>query len=93
MAFTKGATVRIAGYFKRNAVYTDPTTVTLKVKDPSGNISTYTYAAGEITKESTGIYYKDVVLDESWTWKARYETTGPVETAVEIEMQVEVSEF
>jgi hypothetical protein len=36
----------------------DPTTIVLKVKNPAGSTTTYTYPT-HITKESTGVYYYD----------------------------------
>jgi hypothetical protein len=60
---------------------TDPTTVTLKVKDPSGNVTTYTYANAEITKSATGIYTKSITIDEGGKWTFGYIATGTVATA------------
>ena len=53
--YEKGETVRITGTFTVSDVATDPTTVTLKVQNPAGTETTYTYAAGEITKSATGV--------------------------------------
>src|SRR5688572_22094138 len=54
----------------------DPTTITLKVLDPSGNTDTYTFAGGTVSKDSTGSYYKDVTVDEAGRWLAWWESTG-----------------
>ena len=81
--YDKGDLVRLSATFTVSSTNTDPTTVTLKVQDPSGNTATYTYAAAEITKSATGQYYKDVSIDEGGTWYYRWEGTGTVITAGE----------
>jgi hypothetical protein len=40
----------------------DPTTLTLTVKPALGTAVSYTYAAGEITKDSVGNYHKDITV-------------------------------
>ena len=78
-----GDLVRISGPFTVAGVATDPTTVTLKIKDPSGNVATYTYALAEIIKDSVGNYYKDIIIDEAGYWYYRWEGTGTVQAADE----------
>ena len=78
-----GDLVRFTGTFTVSGIATDPTTVTLKVKDPSGNIATYTYALSEVTKSATGIYYKDVTIDEAGMWIVEWLGTGAVVSSVE----------
>lgn len=90
--YDKGDTIRLWAYFKVSNVYTDPTTITLKVKDSDGTITTYTYALGQITKSSTGIYYKDISLNNDGLWYYRYEGTG-VAAAGEKSFEVRRSEF
>jgi hypothetical protein len=78
-----GQKVRCTVNFTVSGVLTDPTTVTCKVMDPSGNVLTYAYpAAPELVKESTGIYHIDVIADEKKQWNFRFEGTGTC-TAVE----------
>lgn len=81
--YDKGDLVRISAIFTVAGTNTDPTTVTLKVKDPSGNTATYTYGAAEITKDATGQYHKDITIDEGGVWPYRWEATGAVVTAGE----------
>jgi hypothetical protein len=69
-----GDVVRLTGTFTVSSTNTDPTTITLKVKDPSGNTATYTYALAQVTKSAVGIYYYDLAIDEAGIW--RYEWTG-----------------
>lgn len=72
----------ITNTFRVNGTATDPTTVTLAVTDPSGTTSTYTYAAAEITKSSTGVYTKDIACTSVGTWAFRWIGTG---TASDVE--------
>lgn len=70
-----GNTIRLRGTFRNTArVLTNPTTVTLRHQDPSGNVTVV--AAGDITNESTGVYYYDLVVDEAGVWKYRFVGTG-----------------
>lgn len=88
-----GDTIRLTGTFTVSSVNTDPTTVTLKVQDPSGNEDTFTYALGTVSKSATGIYYKDVSLDEKGTWHYRWVGTGAVASADEGYVFVRESQF
>ncbi len=77
-----GQRVRLSVTFRVDGVLTDPTTVTLKVMDPEGNIDTYVYGVSTVQKESLGVYYADIIPDEEGEWNYRYEGTGTC-TAVE----------
>ena len=88
--FDIGDKLRLTGTFTVSAVNTDPTAVVLQVKDPTGNVTTYTYALAEIVKSATGVYYRDVSIDESGVWYYRWSGTGAVETAEEGRIQVRV---
>lgn len=84
---------RTTATFTVSGVATDPTTVTLKVKDPSGNTDTYTYALSQITKSSTGVYYKNIPIDEAGDWWYRWEGAGAVVAAYEGYFRVRRSQF
>lgn len=72
-----GDTVRIGNTFTVDDVNTDPTTVTLVVTDPSGNTEgTFTYAGGTITKTATGVYHKDLSVDEDGVWEYKWTGSG-----------------
>lgn len=86
-------TVRIWMEFTVAGTLTDPTTVALKVEDPSDNDESYTYASSQITKHATGIYYKDYKVDEAGTWTVRTESTGAVSAAREESFEVKATEF
>jgi uncharacterized protein YfaS (alpha-2-macroglobulin family) len=75
--YETGQKVRCSAAFTVNSVATDPTTVTCKVKDPSGNTTTYVYGTdADLKKLSTGNYYIDVTTDEKGEWFFRFEGTG-----------------
>lgn len=58
-----GDDVRLSIELKDSAgAVVDPTTLTLTVKPALGTATTYTYAAGQITKDSTGNYHKDYTV-------------------------------
>jgi hypothetical protein len=44
---------------------------------------TYTYAAGQILKDATGVYHRDIDLTEHGTWTVRWVATGAVVGAEE----------
>lgn len=76
--------IRVGGALTLKAVFTvkgvnkDPTTITLEVKDPSGNVVVYVYSAAQITRVSTGIYSKVIEFDESGWWIYEWQATGAV---------------
>jgi hypothetical protein len=89
-----GQAVKFKGDFKNEAgALADPGTITLRVRNPEGTITTYTYAAAEITKDAVGQYSKVVALDKEGTWKYRFEGTGAVQAADEDECLVLESVF
>lgn len=56
--YTLGNVIKLAANFQSNSVDVDPTTITFKLKDPLGVITTYVYGTNaELVKESTGDYY------------------------------------
>lgn len=62
----------------------DPTTVSLELKKPDGTDVVYGYptgADGNLTKETTGRYYRDVSLDQAGLWQWTLAGTGVVETS------------
>lgn len=72
-----GDTIRLTNSFYVGTTLTDPTTVTLVVTDPSANTEgTYTYAGSTITKSATGVYYKDLTVDEDGVWEYTWTGTG-----------------
>jgi hypothetical protein len=70
----------------------DPTTVTIKVRDPNGTLTTYTYAGDTITKVAVGVYKVEVPASIPGTWYYRAESTGS-QSAKEAQFFVRPSKF
>jgi len=88
-----GDRVRLTGTFTASGSPVDPTTVTLYYQDPSGNDTIKTYALGQLTKVSTGVYRFDLDIDEAGKWYYRFAGTGACVTASESHFNVRKSEF
>ena len=89
-----GDTVRFSAEFTNSSeVAADPTTVTLKIRFPSGVIRTFTYAASEITKDSTGNYHYDLTITQAGEHYYKYYGTGTVVAAEEEYITVEGTVF
>ena len=94
-AFLEGNGAIVSVTFKADGVLTDPTTVTLKVKSPTGATTTYTYALGEITRTGVGAYKKTLpasILPEGRT-VYRYLGTGTAEGSIEGTITINPSEI
>ena len=92
--FIIGSTWRTKARFSdATGALADPTTITLKVRDPSGTETSYTYAGATVSKEATGIYYKDVTINAQGRWVARWIGTGTVADAAEFPIDVPPSNF
>jgi hypothetical protein len=87
----QGATLEVD--FKVSGTLTDPTTISLLIKDPDGQSNTYTYAGGTVTKDGTGEYSKAITLEEEGVYRYRWVGTGTVVAATEGEIIVASSEF
>jgi hypothetical protein len=57
----------------------DPTTVALKVEDPGGTITTYTYADLDITKTAAGVFQYVLSLTLAGRYWYRWAGTGSVQ--------------
>ena len=73
-----GDGIRLTANFTVNDVATNPSSVVLKVTDPSGNAGTSTPS-----NSGTGAYLKDIVVDEEGIWYPRWVGTGAVVAAAE----------
>lgn len=72
----------------------DPTTLRLKVKTPSGVITTYAWpGAPEIVRDSVGVFHAYVALTEPGTYAFRFESDGVLMGAGERTLQVQKSLF
>lgn len=93
--FQVGDSPRLKGTFTDAAgAVVDPATVTFKIKNPYGTITTYVYGTdAQLVKLSTGIYYVDFDVTIAGTWFYRFSSTGTGKAADEAEFTVEESEF
>lgn|SRR5678816_1542546 len=92
--YVKGNIVRLtvdpANPFKALGVTTDPTTVTIKYRTPTGTLVSKTYVTDpEVIKDSLGVFHMDVVLDMPGEWWYRIEGTGACVAAVEKSLYVQ----
>lgn len=72
---------------------TDPSTLTLKLRDPSGNEQTIQYPDSRITKDATGSYTAVIAATTAGTWYYRWEGTGDAKGAEQGTFQVRRSLF
>lgn len=80
--------------FAINGVATDPDTIVLKVSNPSGVKTTYTYGVGQtIVRDGVGQYHADILLNQTGRWWYRWEGTGAVQAAAEQMMYVAETAF
>lgn|GEM_PF-1105941 len=60
------------------AVAADPSALRLKVKSPSGTLTTYVFGvAVELVKDSVGNYHANIVMSEAGAWAYRWEADAP----------------
>lgn len=80
-----GDLIKVSGVFTdEDDEDIDPTTVTFKFTDPSGNTTTYLYGTDdELVWDSKGHYHVNVSIDESGTWYYRWASTGTGQAAEE----------
>lgn len=71
---------------------TDPTTVTLRIKEPDGTVTSYTYAAADLTKVSTGIYTYTFAPDQVGSGWLEAIGTGTVVAVDELAYTVRASQ-
>ena len=88
--FFNGATIRFSVEFKNSSgVLTNPTTVTLKLEDPTGTEQSHTDA----TQDATGKYHRDVTVTGAGGWAWRWIATGTVQQVDEGVFDVLPSRF
>jgi uncharacterized protein YfaS (alpha-2-macroglobulin family) len=75
--YDKGDYIRISAIWRNDAsVAVDPSTITLKIFGPSGQITQYTYAEGYVVKDSVGNFHYDFLPTERGNYTYRWEGTG-----------------
>jgi hypothetical protein len=68
--------IRLGATFAVSGVNTDPTTVSVTIRDPNGTSTTYTYADDEVQKSATGVYYYDYTPTVGGTYTYEWVGTG-----------------
>lgn len=93
MSYVVGHTIRLyCDFYNLSGAAADPTGVTLTLQAAGGAPTVYTYAATEITRESTGVYYREITLAAPiGRWNYRWEGTGAVKAVEEGTYTVEAS--
>jgi hypothetical protein len=54
----------------------DPTTIVLYLKPPTGAVGTYTYAAGDVTRQAAGTYYYQGTVTQAGYYNTRWIGAG-----------------
>lgn len=89
-----GEVAVVRGVFRdEDGNLTDPSTVSVKAKAPDGTVTTYTYAGGQVTKNSTGDYEKHIPITAGGKWVLGMVVTGTVATADHVEITVAPDPF
>jgi len=80
-----GDSLRIqASFYNASTVLTDPTAVSVRIKTGDRTTTTYVYGVdAEVIKSAVGVYYIDVTVDSSGTWRFRWTGTGAIVQAEE----------
>jgi hypothetical protein len=74
--YQPGDTVRLSTTFTVNDVLTDPTTVALVVRDPTGTSTSYAYNPGTITRDSVGAFHQDIAASTAGIYAWKWTGTG-----------------
>lgn len=89
-----GDLVRVSAAFTSGGSAIDPTAVTAKVRDPSGNVTTLVYLTdGALVRDAAGAFHTDVNADEAGVWTYRFASTGTGQAAAEGTFRVRASAF
>lgn len=91
--YPAGDVARLSVTFTLSGVNTDPTSVTLSVKVPSGTTTSYIYGSSAIVKDATGQYHYDLTLATSGLYEYRWVGTGTVTAANESSLFAGPSNF
>lgn len=76
--YPKGNVVTLEADFTVDGVPTDPTSVTLRVKEPDGTITVWTVTPGQVVNDpaAVGAFYADWTIDQEGLHEYRFEGTG-----------------
>lgn len=94
VTYDVGDVVPVTAEFTVGGIFTDPTTVTLKIRRPSGVIDTKVYGVDAgVIRDSAGKFRYDIAVDEPGIWHYRWVGTGPAAAAHESRLVVVLSRF
>lgn len=90
-----GDDLRLPAEFKNTAgTLIDPGVVKVKVKDPDGTETEYTYGTdAELVKTAIGAYHIDVPVTAPGVWRWKFFSTGSGKAANEGSFKVEETYF
>jgi hypothetical protein len=93
--YATGNTVEVIGDFTNTSTgaQVDPSQVSVTIRDPNGGENTYTYAASQVVKDSTGIYHYVVLASIVGVWGYRWVGLDTYEAAGEQFFQIMPSQF
>lgn len=75
-AYDPNQPVRMSIALTVGGTATDPTTLSLAVKDPLGVKTSYTYAGAQLIKDSVGNYHYDLTPVTPGDWYYDFTSTG-----------------
>jgi hypothetical protein len=84
-----GDSIRLSALFTVTGIAVDPTIIDLDVRDPSGNIGSFTFAGGGVSKQAAGLFFRDVFINEHGQWWYRFFGSGTVIAADETYFLIE----
>ncbi len=74
-------------FYTRAGALNDPTTISLKIKDPAGTVTTK--ALADLTRIGTGDYEYNVDLTAGGEWKCNLKSTGNPKVGWNLRLAVE----
>lgn len=91
-SYDVGDLVRMSSvFYDDDGNLADPSTITLKVKDIAGTVSTYVFGvAAEVVRDKLGHYHADIEIDGAGDgfWFFRWEGIGAIIAAEERKIQI-----
>jgi hypothetical protein len=83
----------VSATFQVGGADTDPTTITVLHRNPSGTLTTWVYGTdAEVVKNATGQYHADIDIDEAGRWWYRWVGTGTAQAAEESSFLIDTTE-
>ena len=90
-SYDVGDGIRLKAWFTVTGILTDPTIVSLDVREPNGTITNYQYTSGTVSKEANGKFFHDIFVDAPGQWWYEFYGSGTVIAADEAYLLVDRS--